>query len=243
LNLKSITLAPNYNFKDFSVGNIQKDSPANKAGIDFNDKIVSINSNKVADYFEFRKQLSLIKANQNLKLEVSRNNQIVLINAQLDKNGKLGIGFKDDTENKFTIRNKMPFTKALPEAIAQTWRMFEYNINTFKLILKPKTGAYTQVQSPIGIARRLPNEWSWEFIWEFIAMFSVGLAFMNLLPIPGLDGGHALFTIAEMITGKTLSDKAAERVQTIGMIILLSLMALTFGKDILQLVVDIFLKK
>jgi regulator of sigma E protease len=76
-----------------------------------------------------------------------------------------------------------------------------------------------------------------------MAMFSIGLAFMNLLPIPGLDGGHALFLIAEMVTGRTLSVKAAERVQTVGMIILLSLMALTFGKDIYEIIIDNFFKK
>ena len=94
--------------------------------------------------------------------------------------------------------------------------------------------------SPIGITQKLPKEWNWEFIWGFTAMFSIGLAFMNLLPIPGLDGGHAIFTIAEMITGKTLSIKAAERVQTAGMIILLSLMALTFGKDIYAIIMKNF---
>ncbi|WP_309597757.1 site-2 protease family protein [Flavobacterium oreochromis] len=86
----------------------------------------------------------------------------------------------------------------------------------------------------------LPTVWDWEFIWGFTAMFSIGLAFMNLLPIPGLDGGHAIFTLAEMITGKKLNDKAAEIVQTIGMVILLSLMALTFGKDIFEIIAQKF---
>ena len=111
-------------------------------------------------------------------------------------------------------------------------------LDTNKLILKPKTGAYKKVSSPIGIARMLPETWDWEYIWSFTALFSIGLAFMNCLPIPGLDGGHALFTIVEMITGKTLSEKAMGNVQTGGMIFLLSLMALTFGKDIYQLVLD-----
>ena len=122
----------------------------------------------------------------------------------------------------------------------EAWQLLVYNVKQFKLILSPKTEAYKQVKSPVGIARILPDEWNWEFIWNFTALFSIGLAFINLLPIPGLDGGHALFTIAEMITGKTLSVKAAERVQTFGMIILLTLMALTFGKDIYQLVMDKF---
>ena len=122
----------------------------------------------------------------------------------------------------------------------ESWELLVYNVKQFKLILKPKTQAYKQVKSPIGIARMLPDEWNWEFIWSFTALFSIGLAFMNLLPIPGLDGGHALFTIVEMITGKTLNEKTAGYVQTFGMIILLTLMALTFGKDIYQLVMDKF---
>ena len=89
----------------------------------------------------------------------------------------------------------------------------------------------------------MPETWDWEFVWNFTALFSIGLAFMNLLPIPGLDGGHALFTIAEMVTGKKLSDKAMGYVQTAGMIILLTLMAFTFGKDIYQWVMDIITKK
>jgi regulator of sigma E protease len=102
---------------------------------------------------------------------------------------------------------------------------------------------YKAVKSPIGITRQLPTSWDWEYVWNFTAMFSIGLAFMNLLPIPGLDGGHALFTIAEMVTGRTLSEKAMGYVQTGGMIFLLSLMALTFGKDIYEIIVDNFFKK
>ena len=132
----------------------------------------------------------------------------------------------------------MSFGQAVPAAVKESWALLVYNVKQFKLILRPKTEAYKHVQSPIGIARRLPDTWNWEFIWNFTALFSIGLAFMNLLPISGLDGGHALFTIVEMITGKKLSDKAAGYVQTAGMIILLTLMALTFGKDIYQLVVD-----
>jgi regulator of sigma E protease len=141
----------------------------------------------------------------------------------------------------FLITKKMSLGEAFPEAVRESWALLVYNVKSFKLILRPDTGAYKQVKSPIGIARVLPDVWNWEFIWNFTALFSIGLAFMNLLPIPGLDGGHALFTIVEMITGKTLSVKAAEKVQTFGMIILLTLMALTFGKDLFQLVVDKFL--
>ena len=147
---------------------------------------------------------------------------------------------KFEDKEDFIITNELSLLQAIPAAINESYTQFIYNIKQFKLILRPKTEAYKQVMSPIGITQKLPKEWNWEFIWGFTAMFSIGLAFMNLLPIPGLDGGHAIFTIAEMITGKTLSIKAAERVQTAGMIILLSLMALTFGKDIYAIIMKNF---
>ena len=76
----------------------------------------------------------------------------------------------------------------------------------------------------------------WEFIWNFTALFSIGLAFMNLLPIPGLDGGHALFTIVEMITGKKPSDKIVEKAQMVGVVIILGLMVFIFGNDIVNMI-------
>ncbi len=240
LSLSSIILTQNISIEDAVVGSILKDSEAEKSGIELNDKILEINDTKIKDYLDFKKQLSLIKPNGPLKLKIERENEPLILNSKLNNDGKIGIGFKDTRESEYLVRNKLSLGQAIPEAFKQTWNMFNYNINSFKLILRPKTGAYAQVQSPIGIARRLPDEWNWEFIWEFIALFSVGLAFMNLLPIPGLDGGHALFTIAEMITGRKLSEKAAGHVQTVGMIILLSLMALTFGKDIYQFVTEKF---
>lgn len=150
---------------------------------------------------------------------------------------------KNEMVSPYQVVEKLSVSDAISAAVSESWKMLVYNVKQFKLILKPATGAYKKVQSPIGIARQLPESWNWEFIWDFTAMFSIGLAFMNLLPIPGLDGGHALFTIVEMVTGRKLSDKAAGYVQTAGMIFLLSLMALTFGKDIYVWVLDALAKK
>jgi RIP metalloprotease RseP len=238
LSLKSILLSENFELNNAVIGEIAKDSEAEKSGVEFDDKIIEINNKKIIDYKDFKKQISFIKPNSSLKLKIERENKVIELDSKVNKKGKIGIGLKDNTENEFIVRNKMSIGQAIPEACALTWNMFKYNINSFKLILRPKTGAYAQVKSPIGIARQLPEKWDWEFIWNFTALFSIGLAFMNLLPIPGLDGGHALFTIVEMVTGKKLSDKAAGYVQTGGMIFLLSLMVLTFGKDIYQLILD-----
>ncbi|WP_396161102.1 RIP metalloprotease RseP [Flavobacterium sp.] len=223
---------------NIKIDSIVPNSNAMKSGLKAGDNIVEINNSKIIFFDELRDALTKHK-NDSVNLSVNRNNQIIKINALVSKEGTLG--FIQNTKllkEDYEVNNQLSFGQAVPAAVKESWSLLVYNVKQFKLILRPKTEAYKHVQSPIGIARRLPDTWNWEFIWNFTALFSIGLAFMNLLPIPGLDGGHALFTIVEMITGKKLSDKAAGYVQTAGMIILLTLMALTFGKDIYQLVVD-----
>lgn len=227
----------------FSIDSILPKSGAINAGLKVGDKITAVDGERFKFFDEFTGLLEK-KANDSITLTLIRNNETLNLKAKVDEKGKLGflptLSLAND-KAKFEVVNKLSFAEALSQGIKESWELLVYNVKQFKLILKPKTEAYKQVKSPIGIARMLPDEWNWEFIWSFTALFSIGLAFMNLLPIPGLDGGHALFTIVEMITGKTLSEKSAGYVQTAGMIILLSLMALTFGKDIYQLVTDKFL--
>lgn len=222
------------------VDSVTPNSEASKAGLIKNDKIVKVNNQNIAFFDELASTLQVNKS-KNVTLTVLRNGQQIELKSNVTSEGKLGFlpTFKD--KENFMVSNKLSFFEAIPAAVKESYTQFVYNIKQFKLILRPKTEAYKQVKSPIGITQMLPTHWDWEFVWSFTAMFSIGLAFMNLLPIPGLDGGHAIFTIAEMITGKTLSVKAAERVQTFGMIILLSLMALTFGKDIYEIIARKFL--
>ena len=223
---------------NIKIDSIVPNSNAMKSGLKAGDNIIEINKSKITYFDELRDALSKHK-NDSVSLNVNRDNQIINIKALVTKEGTLGFVqhtklLKDDYE----VKNQLSIGQAVPAAVKESWSLLVYNVKQFKLILRPKTEAYKHVQSPIGIARRLPDTWNWEFIWNFTALFSIGLAFMNFLPIPGLDGGHALFTIAEMITGRKLSDKVAGYVQTAGMIILLTLMALTFGKDIYQLIID-----
>ncbi len=219
------------------VDSVVPKSQADIAGLKKGDKIKAVNGTFFNYYDEYKENISKHK-NDSISLSILRGAEVLTLKAKVDKEGKLGFFNKPLDKSDYEVNNQLSFGQAVPAAVKESWALLVYNVKQFKLILRPKTEAYKHVQSPIGIARRLPDTWDWEFIWNFTALFSIGLAFMNLLPIPGLDGGHALFTIVEMITGKKLSDKAAGYVQTAGMIILLTLMALTFGKDIYQLVVD-----
>lgn len=223
-------------FDNFYVDYLAND--ANKKALESGDKVVSVTGQNTKTYTQFRDYVAAHKGKK-ISLDILRNNKPMAAIVAVDNKGILGIKFNEKKLNsEYQVVNHLSFGAAASAAVKESYTQFIYNIKQFKLILQPKTGAYKQIKSPVGIARQLPDAWDWEFVWSFTALFSIGLAFMNLLPIPGLDGGHALFTIAEMVTGRKLSDKAMGHVQTFGMIILLTLMALTFGKDIYQLIAD-----
>lgn len=228
-----------YKVNSTVVDSIVSGSNAQKAGLKEGDKIVGVNNEKLR-YLRQPSEVAYKNMNGSIILNVVRDGQPMAVKVNVDDEGTMGYSQMVADSIDIAVIKKYDVLSAIPHAIEESYTQFVYNIKQFKLILRPSTGAYSHVKSPIGIAAALPNTWDWEFFWRFTAMFSIGLAFMNLLPIPGLDGGHALFTIAEMITGRKLGDKAAGVVQTVGMVILLTLMALTFGKDIYQLVAKNF---
>lgn len=212
-----------------TVDAVMEGSNAEKAGLKPNDIITAVNGQKFERFGDSNK---IIKAHKKdtVTLNIIRDKKPMELKGLVSADGTLG--FKQLPTG--LIVERYSFFSAMPQAVKESYDLLVYNVKQFKLILRPSTGAYKHVNSVVGIANKLPSEWNWEFFWKFTALFSIGLAFMNLLPIPGLDGGHAIFTIAEMITGRKLGDKAAGVVQTVGMVILLSIMALTFGKDIYQ---------
>ena len=126
--------------------------------------------------------------------------------------------------------------EAIPAGFARTFETLGNYIKEFGLISSPKTEAYKSVGSFISIGQIFPKSWNWEIFWNITALLSVMLAVMNLLPIPALDGGHILFTLFEMITGRKPSVKFMEIAQITGMIFLLLLMFFAFGNDIMRLV-------
>lgn len=224
--------------KGIVVGTVIPDQDAGKAGLKTGDKIIAFNDQSV-NVFTIQEALTKFK-NSNVNLSIERDGKKEFVKLFVPDSAKIGIAYGPNLDEGLYVHNEYNFFEAIPIAVKESFTILNYNIKNLKLLIKPKTEAYKQVAGPIGIARQLPSTWDWGFFWSFTAMFSMWLAFVNLLPIPGLDGGHALFTIAEMITGRTLNDKAMGVVQTIGMIILLSVMALIFGKDIWDLFQDKF---
>ena len=104
-----------------------------------------------------------------------------------------------------------------------------------KLILSPKTGAYKGVGGFGAIGNLFPSKWDWQIFWNLTAFLSLILAFMNILPIPALDGGHVMFLLYEIVFGRPAPEKVIEYAQIVGMFLLLALLVFANGNDILRL--------
>lgn len=206
------------------------------------DIVTGINNIPTPFFDEFKAELPKHKKDT-ITVDLLRNNQAMAKKIYVPDSAILGFSTDLITSLKdVTTYKKYGFFDALKRAPALSWEMLVMQIKQFKLVINPKTEAYKQVSGPLRLYKAFSPEWDWASFWNFTAMFSVWLAFLNLLPIPGLDGGHALFTIVEMITGQKLSDKAMEKVQIVGIFILMALMVLVFGNDIWNIIQSIIKK-
>jgi regulator of sigma E protease len=128
------------------------------------------------------------------------------------------------------------FFESIPAGFNRCWEtLSKYIRNLKQLFTSSEVRVRDSLGSVISIGNIFPGEWDWQSFWTLTAVFSIILAFMNVLPIPALDGGHALFTLYEMITGHKPSDKFMEYSQMVGMILLLGLMAYALGLDFWRL--------
>ena len=221
------------------------EGPAKQAGLQKGDKIVALNGKTIRFFDEFSDRLAG-KKNQQITIDVLRNNEVKTFNLNTDKDGK--IGFRPDFKqaevafNNTVTNQEYSFLPAIGRGFERTVESLTMQIKQFKLMFNKKIKGYKNVGGPIAIVKMMPKEIDWVAFWSFTAMFSAWLAFLNLLPIPGLDGGHALFTTWELITGKPVPQKVLENAQMIGVIFLMGLMLLIFGSDIYKFIISPFLK-
>ena len=206
-----------------------------KAGLRKMDLITSINAVPVKFYDEIAGVLN-DKKNSMVSLSISRNGQPMSMQAQVDENGKIGIPFLSDEEYEAlgaykVERKEYGFLASFPAGVSKSMEKLKAYIDQFALILNPKTEAYKGVGGFKAMGSIFPTFWSWEAFWNITAFLSIILAFMNLLPIPALDGGHVMFTLYEMVSGKKPSDKFLEYAQMVGMVLLLGLMLYANGND------------
>jgi regulator of sigma E protease len=220
-------------------------TPASQAsGLAKGDKVIAINGQKSAYYDEVGALLNQNKG-KTVSIDVERNGTVQNIPAvSVDKNGKLGVQVNTkDILKSITTNKKYSFGEAIPRGFERSIEALTMQVKQFKIMFNSKIQGYKNVGGPIAIIKNMPVDKSadgsiginWPAFWSFTAMFSVWLAFLNLIPIPGLDGGHVIFTLYEMIVGKPVPQKILENAQMVGVIFLLGLMLVIFGSDIFKI--------
>ena len=210
------------------------DGGAKQAGLQKGDKVLAVNGKPVNYYSDLTQAIRSNKGIKvNLQIESAGSRKDISVNVSPE--GTIGFYPKYDLKN-VTETNSYSFPEAIAKGVNLTFATITDQVQSFGVLWKLKGKARKYVSGPIGIAKQLPSSWDWGFFWSFTALLSAWLAFVNLLPIPGLDGGHATFTLYEMITGHKPGDKFMEVMQVIGFIFLVGLMVFIFGNDIVNLI-------
>lgn len=219
------------------IDSLVPNGPAKNAGLQKGDRIVGINGKSINYFDELGAELEKFK-NKDINLSILRDNTTKTVVTKVDGKGKLGfttdVNVAQASLESARVTKHYSFLEAIPRGLTRTIDVLTMQIKQFKIVFNTTTEGYKKVSGPIGIIKMMPETVNWEFFWSFTAMFSVWLAFLNLIPIPGLDGGHVMFTLWEMITGKPVPQKVLENAQMIGVIFLLGLMVLIFGNDIVK---------
>ena len=215
----------------FEVGAVEPGTGAEQAGIAAGDQIIAVNGSPITYFDEMQAALQQVK-NQSVSLVRRRGAQVDTLNVPVSAEARIGIAVNPLLE---PVRREYGLMESLSRG---TSRAFGAVIVNAKALGKMFTGEVStkNVSGPIGMAKIYGNQWDWVKFWSITGLISMILAFMNLLPIPALDGGHVVFLLYEMVSGRAPSDKFLEYAQKVGMVILLGLMVFAIGNDILKLI-------
>jgi len=227
---------PRMPFGPFIVSAYGKESPGKEAGVLLGDQLIGLDGNMFLFYDEFQKYLNENKAST-LMLNLNRNGEAVNIAVKPTEAGMLGINKSVSYNKIFEVKTiKYGFFESIPAGIDKGFKTIADYLKQFKLLFSKDSKAYESLGGFITIGNIFPGVWDWQAFWNLTAFLSIILAIMNILPIPALDGGHVMFLLFEVVTGRKPSDKFLEYAQIAGMVILLSLLLFANGNDILRLI-------
>ncbi len=216
----------------FVVGGFSDESVAKKAGVEKGDSLVSFNGEAMYFFDQFIAEVPN-HPNEEVVVGLYRDDEFRELHMTLPGSGLMGL--KPAGDFLKTEKLRYSFFEAFPAGVNKAGTVFSDYVRQFRLIFNPDTGAYKEVGGFLMIADQFDAQWNWERFWAFTAFLSIMLAFLNILPIPALDGGHVVFVLWEMITGRKPSEKVLEYAQVAGFIILVSLILVVNGNDVLKL--------
>lgn len=215
----------------FAVDRLMEDSPNMGADLRHGDRILSVAGVEVP-YVQDSRPVLLEHKGEAVKAILLRDADTLSTTLQVDTLGRIGV---------YTIlpgyeRREYTFLQAIPAGAQMAWKTVKGYLMDLRLLFSPRTEAYKSVGSFIAIGQVFPSSWDWYSFVNILALLSIMLGVMNLLPIPALDGGHIVFCLYEMLTGRKPSDKFMIGAQMVGMLLLILLMMLAFGNDISRLI-------
>lgn len=212
---------------------IMADRPAIAAGFQAGDSIVAVDGQPTLFWNEFMDAVTA-KKSQEIEVEVYRDDQKIALNVMTDSNGTIGVGIPQRMGDVFNVSHKSyTFGESIPGGLALGMNTLSDYVSQLKFLFTKKGatslggfGAFGSLFSPT---------WDWFVFWKMTAFISIMLAFMNFLPIPALDGGHIMFLMYEIITGRKPNEKVMEYAQMFGIILLLGLLLYANGNDIYKM--------
>ena len=223
------------------IAGFPENSACQQSGLMIKDRIVQIEQTEIKYHDQVFSTLQGYK-NQSVYVTVIRNGSLMGFDVPVSVDGKIGFYNAALSLNElnrlgvYTLSSeKYSLLSCFPAGWNKAIKKLSSYINQFRLILNPNTGAYKGLGGFGSIGSLFPSEWNWEIFWNLTAFLSLMLAFMNLLPVPALDGGHVMFLLYEIIVGKPAPEKFVENAQVFGMIILLSLVVYANANDIIRL--------
>ncbi len=223
----------------FMVGSVDPSSLNVEVDLQPRDVFVSFEDISVPYYDEVSEALSTLKG-QSISVQILRDGKTLTRQMRVDDNGKIGV-YPGGTYQEFASLGYFDIVQknySFAESIGAGGRLFAEKMGSYwgqlKLIFSPSTGAYKGVGGFKAIYDIFPDSWSWSTFWSITAFLSIMLGVLNLLPIPALDGGHVMFLLFEMVSGRKPSDKFMEYAQTVGFFILIALVLFANGNDIFK---------
>ena len=214
--------------KDFSPGSVGK-----HYGLQIGDSLVSICGRPTPSANDFMTVIGDY-ADDSVVVGLYRNGQYTEVRALLGGDGKLGIFAENDMSKLFVVNHKdYTLWQAIPAGIKYGVETLVTYVTSMKVLFTP--GGFQGLGGFITMGSMFPNTWDWHRFWDITALLAIVLAFMNIIPIPGLDGGHIVITLYEMITRKPVNEKALDIIQKIGLAFLLALLIVANGNDLIRL--------
>ena len=216
------------------VDSIGKSAVVVEGSFQKNDTLLSINGESVKyqhEFIEVKKKYS----DSLVTVIAKRGMDTVTVRTLINNKAQLGLFVKLPMQLFKTVHQEYSFAEAIPTGIQRCFTTLDNYVTGIKQIFTGKVNPNDSLGSLISIGNTFPSQWDWERFWTLTAVFSIVLGFMNVLPIPALDGGHALFILFEMITGRKPSDKFMEYAQIAGMVLMFGLMLYALGLDFWRL--------